>query len=331
MPRCKFLSNYSAVRRYIADASYWIYLAHLPVVAASQVWVGHWPLHWGVKYPFILVASFAVLFLSYHFLVRPSFIGQLFNGRKVRAPAIQVAPVSATAGAGAGPGVPRCTASPSATAPTPRWPASTSNCGPASCWRCSGPNGAGKTTAIGLWLGLTEADAGQVTCSAARRRTIDRRRGLGVMMQDVEMYKELRVRELIALASSYYTNPLSVGETLRRAGIGALADRRYGKLSGGQKRQAQFAVAICGRPKVLFLDEPTVGLDIQAREALVGQRAHAARRRLFHRAHHALSRGSRSAGHARGGTGQGPRHRLGQRRRTCVRWWRAGRSAAKPR
>ncbi len=78
----RFLSNYSATRRYIADASYWIYLAHLPVVAAFQVWVGHWPLHWGVKYPFILVASFAVLFLSYHYLVRPTFIGQLLNGRK---------------------------------------------------------------------------------------------------------------------------------------------------------------------------------------------------------------------------------------------------------
>jgi ABC-type multidrug transport system ATPase subunit len=88
------------------------------------------------------------------------------------------------------------------------------------------------------------------------------------MMQDVELYKELRVRELVALASSYYPNPMSVDETLSRVGITALAERRYGKLSGGQKRQVQFAVAICGRPKVLFLDEPTVGLDVQAREAL---------------------------------------------------------------
>jgi peptidoglycan/LPS O-acetylase OafA/YrhL len=78
----RFLSNYSATRRYIADASYWIYLAHLPVVAALAVWVGHWQLHWGFKYPFILVTSFSVLFLSYHFLVRPTFIGQLLNGRK---------------------------------------------------------------------------------------------------------------------------------------------------------------------------------------------------------------------------------------------------------
>ena len=82
------------------------------------------------------------------------------------------------------------------------------------------------------------------------------------------MYKELKVRELIALSSSYYRDPMPIEETLRRAGITALADKPYGKLSGGQKRQAQFAVAICGRPRVLFLDEPTVGLDVQAREVL---------------------------------------------------------------
>jgi ABC-type multidrug transport system ATPase subunit len=131
-----------------------------------------------------------------------------------------------------------------------------------------GPNGAGKSTAIALWLGLTEADAGEVTLLGGTPQDVTFRRGLGVMLQDVEMYKELRIRELVALASSYYTNPMEVDETLRRAGIAALADRPYGKLSGGQKRQAQFAVAICGRPRLLFLDEPTVGLDVQARELL---------------------------------------------------------------
>src|SRR6185436_15351051 len=79
---------------------------------------------------------------------------------------------------------------------------------------------------------------------------------------------ELQVRELVQLAASYYDSPMPVDEAMRRAGIESLAQRRYGKLSGGQKRQAQFAVAICGRPRVLFLDEPTVGLDVQAREAL---------------------------------------------------------------
>ena len=89
------------------------------------------------------------------------------------------------------------------------------------------------------------------------------------MMQDVELVKELRVRELVALAASYYPDPMS-----RRGSAGdapaptEIANRSYGKLSGGQKRQAQFAAAICGRPRLLFLDEPTVGLDVQAREAL---------------------------------------------------------------
>jgi ABC-type multidrug transport system ATPase subunit/peptidoglycan/LPS O-acetylase OafA/YrhL len=266
----RFLSNYSPVRRYVADASYWIYLAHLPVVAALAVWVGHWPLHWGIKYPFILVVSFAVLFLSYHFLVRPTFIGQLLNGRKY--PRKAAAPAAES----------RPTADVSRdTVAVARLRGITKKYGNTTALAnvdielrrgellaVLGPNGAGKTTAISLWLGLTEADSGEVTLLGGSPLEIERRRGLGVMMQDVEMYKELRVRELITLASSYYSQPLEVEETMRRAGITALADRPYGKLSGGQKRQAQFAVAICGRPRVLFLDEPTVGLDVQAREAL---------------------------------------------------------------
>jgi ABC-type multidrug transport system ATPase subunit len=269
----RFLSNYSAVRRYIADASYWIYLAHLPVVAAFAVLVGRWPLHWSVKYPFILVASFAVLFLSYHFLVRPTFIGKLLNGRKHarRQPSqgltTPIAPTTPVAPNGVRPVA-------QLRSTTKKFGTTTALAGvdielrPGELLALLGPNGAGKTTAINLWLGLIEADAGEVTLLGGSPLDIERRRGLGVMMQDVEMYKDLKVRELIALSSSYYTNPLSVEETLRRAGISALANKAYGKLSGGQKRQAQFAVAICGRPRVLFLDEPTVGLDVQARETL---------------------------------------------------------------
>lgn len=75
-------AGYSPVRRYLADASYWIYLAHLPLIAAIGVWVGHWPLHWSIKYAFTLSVSLALLLLSYHYLVRPSFIGQQLNGRR---------------------------------------------------------------------------------------------------------------------------------------------------------------------------------------------------------------------------------------------------------
>ncbi|MEJ0084271.1 MAG: acyltransferase family protein [Pseudomonadota bacterium] len=262
----RFLSNYSPVRRYLADASYWIYLAHLPVVAAFQVWMGHWPLHWVVKYPLILAASLAVLFLSYHFLVRASFIGELLNGRKVRTGRSPASNAASQENAGNSAAALRGI--------TKRYGATTALNGidlelrRGELLAVLGPNGAGKSTAIGLWLGLIEADAGEVTLLGGSPRDAERRRGLGAMMQDVELYKELHVRELVALASSYYAHPLSVDETLRRAGITTLAGRRYGRLSGGQKRQAQFAVAICGRPKVLFLDEPTVGLDVQAREAL---------------------------------------------------------------
>jgi ABC-type multidrug transport system ATPase subunit/peptidoglycan/LPS O-acetylase OafA/YrhL len=272
----RFLSHYSAVRRYIADASYWIYLAHLPVVAALQVWVGHWPLHWSVKFPFILVVSFAVLFASYHFLVRPTFIGQLLNGRRVRRGG-NAAPAAATAPATA----PPADASSSAASPiaslrgvVKRYGKVTALAGvdldvkPGELLAVLGPNGAGKSTAIALWLGLAEADAGEVRMFGGAPQDVERRRALGVMMQDVELVKELRVSELVALSASYYASPMSIAEALAFTGTTALASRMYGKLSGGQKRQVQFALAIVGRPRLVFLDEPTVGLDVQAREAL---------------------------------------------------------------
>jgi ABC-type multidrug transport system ATPase subunit/peptidoglycan/LPS O-acetylase OafA/YrhL len=282
-----YLSNFSPVRRYIADASYWIYLAHLPVVAALQVWVGHWPLHWGVKFPFILVTSFALLFVSYHYLVRPTVIGKLLNGRKyprkgkgASTPSSdqpspdqptpgQPSPASPSAGGG---GTLRAVARLRGITKRYGTVAALTNIDievrAGELLAVLGPNGAGKSTAISLWLGLNEADQGEVTLLGGSPQDIEQRRRMGVMMQDVELPKELRARELVALATSYYANPLSVEEALERAGITQIADRPYGKLSGGQKRQVQFAVAICGRPKILFLDEPTVGLDIKARESL---------------------------------------------------------------
>jgi ABC-type multidrug transport system ATPase subunit/peptidoglycan/LPS O-acetylase OafA/YrhL len=267
----RFLSNYSATRRYIADASYWVYLAHLPVVVALQVWVGHWPLHWSIKYPFIVIASFAVLFLSYHFLVRSTFVGQMLNGRKYpRKRAAQAASVTAPSPTSDAAGAPVA----SLRGIVKRYGTVTALAGidievkRGELLAVLGPNGAGKSTAISLWLGLLEADEGEVMLLGGAPQELDRRRGLGVMMQDVELPKELKVRELVTLAASYYDDPMPVEDALALTGLEQLADRRYGKLSGGQKRQAQFAIAVCGRPKVLFLDEPTVGLDIKAREAM---------------------------------------------------------------
>jgi ABC-type multidrug transport system ATPase subunit len=88
------------------------------------------------------------------------------------------------------------------------------------------------------------------------------------MMQEVALPATMRARDLIDLTSSYYQSPFSVRETLELTRTTELADRPCGKLSAGQKRQVQFALAICGRPRLLFLDEPTVGLDVQAREAM---------------------------------------------------------------
>ena len=131
-----------------------------------------------------------------------------------------------------------------------------------------GPNGAGKTTAIGLLLGLIRADAGEVELFGMDPQRIEARRGIGVMLQDAKLPETLRVGELIRLTASYYPAPRGVAESAELAGIADLLDRPYGKLSGGQQRRVQFALALCGRPKLLVLDEPTVGMDIEARQKL---------------------------------------------------------------
>jgi ABC-2 type transport system ATP-binding protein len=131
-----------------------------------------------------------------------------------------------------------------------------------------GPNGAGKTTAIGLLLGLLRADAGAVELFGQDPQAIDARRHIGVMLQDAALPPTLRVGELIRLVASYYPAPRSVAESAELAGVSDLLKRPYGKLSGGQQRRVQFALALCGRPKLLFLDEPTVGMDIDARRRL---------------------------------------------------------------
>jgi len=131
-----------------------------------------------------------------------------------------------------------------------------------------GPNGAGKTTAISLLLGLEQPDQGSVSLFGRSPLSAEVRRLVGVMMQEVYLAPELRVREHIDLVTSYYPAPLSAEAAMEMTHTTSLGDRPYGKLSGGQKRQAQFAMAVCGRPKLLFLDEPTVGLDVQARKLM---------------------------------------------------------------
>lgn len=131
-----------------------------------------------------------------------------------------------------------------------------------------GPNGAGKTTAIGLLLGLIRADAGKVELFGRDPQDIAARRHIGVMLQDAQLPPTLRVGELLRLTASYYPQPRSVTESATLAGVEDLLQRPYGKLSGGQQRRVQFALALCGNPRLLFLDEPTVGMDIEARQKL---------------------------------------------------------------
>lgn len=131
-----------------------------------------------------------------------------------------------------------------------------------------GPNGAGKSTAVGVLIGLLDADAGEARLwgSAPRRPAVRAR--MGVMLQDAGLPETLSVGELIELQRGYYPRPRSFADTIARAGLGGLETRRCGALSGGQARRVQYALAICGAPDLLVLDEPTAGLDPDARRAL---------------------------------------------------------------
>ncbi len=131
-----------------------------------------------------------------------------------------------------------------------------------------GPNGAGKTTAVRLLLGLISPDTGSVRVLGRDPRDADARTRIGAMLQVSRVPEMLRVREHIDLFRSYYPNPLSVDEVIRAAKLEGIADRMFGQLSGGQKQRVLFGLAICGDPDLIFLDEPTVGMDIESRRAL---------------------------------------------------------------
>lgn len=131
-----------------------------------------------------------------------------------------------------------------------------------------GPNGAGKSTAIALLLGLLLPDAGEAELFGQNPQHLAARQRIGVMLQSANLQATLTVCELIDLTRSYYPASHSIDACAQIAGVTDLLDRRYGKLSGGQQRRVQFALAICGKPALLFLDEPTTGLDIDARRAI---------------------------------------------------------------
>jgi len=131
-----------------------------------------------------------------------------------------------------------------------------------------GPNGAGKTTAVKLLLGLMQPNAGRARVFGGDPTNPENRMRTGAMLQVGRVPETLRVREHIDLFSSYYQKPMAPAEILAAAGLEKLSDRKFGELSGGQKQRVLFALAICGDPDLLFLDEPTVGLDVEARRML---------------------------------------------------------------
>lgn len=130
-----------------------------------------------------------------------------------------------------------------------------------------GPNGAGKSTAIALLTGLRRPDDGRVELFGRDPGDPAARQSMGVMLQSAALPDTLCVEEIVRLHAAYYPAPRPLAETLALAGLGEIAGRRYSALSGGQQRRVQFALAICGRPPLLFVDEPTVGLDVEARRA----------------------------------------------------------------
>jgi ABC-2 type transport system ATP-binding protein len=131
-----------------------------------------------------------------------------------------------------------------------------------------GPNGAGKTTAVKLLLGLMQPDRGRARVFGGDPTNPENRMRTGAMLQVGRVPETLRVREHIDLFSTYYPKPMASAEVLAAVGLEKLRDRKFGDLSGGQRQRVLFALSICGDPDLLFLDEPTVGLDVEARRML---------------------------------------------------------------
>lgn len=131
-----------------------------------------------------------------------------------------------------------------------------------------GPNGAGKSTAVRLLMGLSSPTQGTVNIFGADPRNHAARMRTGVMLQLGRAPEMLRVREHIELFRGYYPRPMQYAEIVEVAGLDGIEARFFGQLSGGQKQRVLFALALAGDPDLIFLDEPTVGLDIKSRRGM---------------------------------------------------------------
>ncbi|ATO15474.1 ABC transporter ATP-binding protein [Micromonospora sp. WMMA2032] len=131
-----------------------------------------------------------------------------------------------------------------------------------------GPNGAGKSTLINLLVGLRRPTAGRVELLGGDPRDPASRRQLGVTPQETGLPGTLRVGEVVDFVSAHFPDPVPRGELLDRFGLTDQVRRQTGGLSGGQRRRLAVALAFVGRPRLVVLDEPTTGLDVEARHAL---------------------------------------------------------------
>ena len=138
------------------------------------------------------------------------------------------------------------------------------------CFGLLGPNGAGKTTTIEICEGLLDADAGDVEVLGMRWQTHEKqlRQKLGIQLQETQLSEKLTVEETLRLFRSFYSAGRGVDEVIDLVELGEKRKARVGTLSGGQKQRLAVACAVVGDPTLLFLDEPTTGLDPQSRRQL---------------------------------------------------------------
>ena len=185
---------------------------------------------------------------------------------------------------------------------------------PGECFGLLGPNGAGKTTTIEICEGLTHArrrrgrgprpPLGHATTGELRQR-------LGISLQETQFSEKLTVRETVRLFRSFYRAGAAPDEVIALVQLEEKATARVGKLSGGQKQRLALACALVGDPELLFLDEPTTGLDPQSRRQLWELIERFKRRRPHHPAHHPLHGRGRAALRPRGHHGSRPGDRAG--------------------
>lgn len=132
-----------------------------------------------------------------------------------------------------------------------------------------GPNGAGKTTSISIMLGTRLPNAGKALLFGMQPRDLRARKRIGVMLQESGVPGMLKVEEIVELFGSYYPAPLPATQAIAMAGLQEKAKSLVKDLSGGQRQRLYFALAVCGNPDVLFLDEPTVGMDVEGRRRFI--------------------------------------------------------------